>query len=119
MVTEDLTPKVEKKEQSKNVCVISGKETLDKTKNIPLHREARPILNRVHHDFNEQVTEGFIKEQQETQGEIAMSEDLLRKIAPQYNKAQVLRMIRQEGGVDELFATLDRVMNSEEENEAE
>lgn len=100
-----------------NKCVISGKETLDKAKNIPLHREARPLLNGVHHDFNEQVMEGFIKEQQETQGEKAMSEELLRKIAPQYNKAQILRMIQREGGVDELFATLDRVMKSEEAGE--
>lgn len=86
-------------------CVITGKETLDKTNNIPLHREARVQLNEVVTEYNQKVKDNFVKEQVDNG---TMKKEFAEKIAPQFTKAHVLRMIERDS-VEGIFETLEQV----------
>lgn len=100
-----------------NKCVITGQETVNKKNNIPLSIEGRLKLAEIHSEFNQKAKEGFLEEQV-TNG--TLSQELAEKLAPQFSKAHVLKMIARDS-VEGLFATLERAKSEvkEQQNEAE
>jgi len=70
-------------------CVVTQKETLSKTKNIPLSIEGRTFLTDLTEAHNEKLKDLYV----EFNKDKAVPEESVRKLAPQLTKTEVLRLL--------------------------
>ena len=70
-------------------CLITKKETLSKTKGLPISREGRELINGLTEAHNANLSDMFVK----AHAEKGMTEDQLRKLAPSINKSKALRLL--------------------------
>jgi hypothetical protein len=88
-------------------CVVTGQETSNKTKNIPLSREGRGKLTDILSDYNNKLKDRFVKEFAEKSGnESPETLEAVEKLAPKLSKRDILGMLTQKS-VDELFEAFE------------
>lgn len=90
-----------------NKCVVTGKETLNKTKNFPLSREGRGLLKDIKNKYNYLLKEKFINSFKEKSGND--SEETLEavsQLAPRMSDHDMLKMLDKETQED-LFAKFE------------
>lgn len=93
-------------------CVITGKETKNKTKNIPLTLEGRHKLKYITNEYNTKLKEKFVNSFKEKSGN--SSEDALEaveKLAPRVSSTFVLRQLVNLSA-DELLGKFDEAVEN-------
>ena len=73
-------------------CVVTGKETNSTTNNIPLSREARPLLKKIVEKHNSKIEEMFVNRLIEKNE--AITEEFARKLAPKINAKKALKLLQ-------------------------
>jgi len=74
-------------------CVITGKETLDKSNNIPVSREGRKILTDITKSHNEKIFLVYKEKSKEANHGLDLDEATLRRFAPTIKKSRVIELL--------------------------
>ncbi len=77
-------------------CLITGRETLDKTKNVPLSKEGRTLLNNILELHNEKIFKVFAEKNKEANNGVDLDEKTLRNFAPSINKKKAIELLLKE-----------------------
>lgn len=96
-------------------CVITGDETLNKTKNFPLSMKGRLLLVDITNRYNDKLEERFIESFIEKSGN--NDEETLKAVkhlAPKVSKHDMLHMLDKESE-EELFAKFEKTEGVEDE----
>jgi len=90
-------------------CIVTGKETNDKTKNIPLSKDGRKILDEILVAHNDKIFEVYKEKSNEANGGLDLDEKTLRHFAPSINKRKALDLLVQEE--KDIIETRDEVLD--------
>jgi len=74
-------------------CLITEKETKDRTKNFPLSREGREILDKLLKVHNEKIFEKYKKDATEKNNGVEIEDKVLNMFAPKLNKRTALTLL--------------------------
>jgi hypothetical protein len=91
-----------------NKCVITGEDTPCLTKNIPLSREGRTILNEKHEEYVKIVKQKFVERYADRIDGKGVTEEHLFSIAPSISKNKFLKMLK-DNNIDYIFKVLESV----------
>ena len=73
-------------------CLITKKETKDKTNGLPISREGRELISGLTAAHNSNLADMFVDAQKDK----GVAEELLRKLAPKITKKHTLRLLGKE-----------------------
>lgn len=95
-------------------CVVTGENTTRLTKNVPLSKKGKDIIEAEHKKFNNKLKTKFIEEQLEL-NKNHLTKDYLEKIAPKVSKNTFIKMVSKDG-LEEIFNKLESLEKNKNNN---
>jgi len=91
-------------------CLITGKETKDKIKNVPVSREGRELLKQITESHNEKIFEVYKKKNNEANNGIDLDEKTLRNFAPKLSTKRIISLLLEDE--KDIIETRDEILGA-------